>query len=164
VANLTRRSLLRGLGATLFVAPAIVRPENIMKIKSYRTIYPVTIDGFDAYGNHITEIINVPETNFKLDMAYYRTETEIIRPKFAGVYSISWPKAMKLVRSREVEWTREFDPSKRLNFIHTGSTSFPPQHLEHIVDRYDADTVWKEPLNAERAFREEVERLAEWRT
>lgn len=36
-----RRSFLKGLGATLFVAPSIVRAENLMPIKEYMPEVPI---------------------------------------------------------------------------------------------------------------------------
>jgi hypothetical protein len=142
----TRRGFLGGLLSALAM-PAIVKASNIMAIKNYDLRHRVMLSGFDTLGNAVTEYIDVPETlKDGLDMGFYTSQCEVIRPKFNLVNSITWNQAMPLKRVIERNgWSdaelRAFDETARnCQFIHTGQTSQPLSlhyNVDHIGERWN---------------------------
>lgn len=144
---MNRRGFLAGLLSAI-AAPAIVKASGLMPIKNYDVFHRVVLEGIDIDGSKIAEIIDVPETLISgLNMDFYKSQCEIIRPKFKLVDSISWNKAMPLRRVVESNgWSMEdlkaMDDHARdnLSFNRPGSTCAP------IPDEYFE--AWKEQFGS----------------
>ncbi len=96
--HLPRRHLLAGLAAVM-AAPMIVKIENIMPVKNTDLYHLVRINGFDAYNNPVSELIQLRECLVNgLDMAGYNRHLERIRPGFQCVTDISWSKGLLRVK------------------------------------------------------------------